>query len=321
MQPGDMLIYRTAGGGGWKDRLDRPVEAVERDVAFGLVSRGEGAERVRRGRRRRRRPPTAERDRQRAERGDAAGVRLRPAARRTRSRAARPETGLPAAGAGEAAALVAAGVPASPRCGAVADDGATWPHAASAAAAGLRAERGRRSSSSTSTSRLHRPGVAARVRPRRRAHTHGYVARRGARGRACRCSSPRSSTTRWARPRPPSSCARSPALKRAAARARRGSRSTRGSAGCAAEPVLVKAHASAFFGMPFAALLAGRDTLIVCGASTSGLRPRDGRRRDAARVRPDRATRVRRRPLISCSRAGARRTSTAATATCVAPRR
>ena len=36
------------------------------------------------------------------------------------------------------------------------------------------------------------------------------------------------------------------------------------------EPVIVKAHASAFFGTPFAALLAGRDTLIVCGASTSG---------------------------------------------------
>ena len=40
VQPGDMLIYRTAGGGGWKDRLDRPVEAVVRDVAFGLVSPG-----------------------------------------------------------------------------------------------------------------------------------------------------------------------------------------------------------------------------------------------------------------------------------------
>jgi N-methylhydantoinase B len=37
--PGDMLVYRTAGGGGWKDRLDRPVEAVARDVAYGLVSR------------------------------------------------------------------------------------------------------------------------------------------------------------------------------------------------------------------------------------------------------------------------------------------
>jgi N-methylhydantoinase B len=40
VNPGDMLVYRTAGGGGWKDRLDRPVEAVVRDVAFGLVSRG-----------------------------------------------------------------------------------------------------------------------------------------------------------------------------------------------------------------------------------------------------------------------------------------
>ena len=39
VEPGDMLVYRTAGGGGWKDRLDRPVEAVVRDVSFGLVSR------------------------------------------------------------------------------------------------------------------------------------------------------------------------------------------------------------------------------------------------------------------------------------------
>jgi N-methylhydantoinase B len=39
VQPGDMLVYRTAGGGGWKDRLDRPAQAVARDVAFGLVSR------------------------------------------------------------------------------------------------------------------------------------------------------------------------------------------------------------------------------------------------------------------------------------------
>jgi maleamate amidohydrolase len=36
------------------------------------------------------------------------------------------------------------------------------------------------------------------------------------------------------------------------------------------EPVIVKAFASAFFGAPFAPLLAGRDTLVVCGASTSG---------------------------------------------------
>jgi N-methylhydantoinase B len=33
-----MLVYRTAGGGGWKDRLDRPAESVSRDVSFGLVS-------------------------------------------------------------------------------------------------------------------------------------------------------------------------------------------------------------------------------------------------------------------------------------------
>ncbi len=38
VEPGDMLIYRTAGGGGWKDPLDRPVETVEADVAKGLVS-------------------------------------------------------------------------------------------------------------------------------------------------------------------------------------------------------------------------------------------------------------------------------------------
>ncbi|MEI7625239.1 MAG: hypothetical protein WCK06_03740, partial [Actinomycetota bacterium] len=31
--------YRTAGGGGWKDRLERDPEAVVFDVAAGLVSR------------------------------------------------------------------------------------------------------------------------------------------------------------------------------------------------------------------------------------------------------------------------------------------
>jgi len=35
---GDRLIYRTAGGGGWKDPLDRPVEKVRNDVAGKLVS-------------------------------------------------------------------------------------------------------------------------------------------------------------------------------------------------------------------------------------------------------------------------------------------
>lgn len=42
--PGDVLVYRTAGGGGWKDPLDRPAETVEADVAKGLVSK-EKAER------------------------------------------------------------------------------------------------------------------------------------------------------------------------------------------------------------------------------------------------------------------------------------
>jgi N-methylhydantoinase B len=39
VEPGDMLVFRTAGGGGWKDRLDRPAETVARDVSYGLVSR------------------------------------------------------------------------------------------------------------------------------------------------------------------------------------------------------------------------------------------------------------------------------------------
>jgi N-methylhydantoinase B len=38
VEPGDMLVYRTAGGGGWKDPLDRPLEKVEADVRKGLVS-------------------------------------------------------------------------------------------------------------------------------------------------------------------------------------------------------------------------------------------------------------------------------------------
>jgi N-methylhydantoinase B len=38
VETGDMLVYRTAGGGGWKDPFDRPAEKVEADVAKGLVS-------------------------------------------------------------------------------------------------------------------------------------------------------------------------------------------------------------------------------------------------------------------------------------------
>jgi N-methylhydantoinase B len=44
VERGDVLVYRTAGGGGWKDPFDRPAEQVEADVAKGLVS-SEKAER------------------------------------------------------------------------------------------------------------------------------------------------------------------------------------------------------------------------------------------------------------------------------------
>ena len=107
VQPGDMLVFRTAGGGGWKDRLDRPVEAVARDVAFGLVSRekalaGYGV--VLRRRRLGRRGRDGGRARAPADRARAGeGLRLRPAARRGargvrgRDRAARAVAGAPAA--------------------------------------------------------------------------------------------------------------------------------------------------------------------------------------------------------------------------------
>jgi N-methylhydantoinase B len=38
VKKGDILIYDTAGGGGWKDPLDRPAELVFKDVRNGLVS-------------------------------------------------------------------------------------------------------------------------------------------------------------------------------------------------------------------------------------------------------------------------------------------
>ena len=39
VEPGDRLLYRTAGGGGWKDPFDREAERVREDVRKGLVSR------------------------------------------------------------------------------------------------------------------------------------------------------------------------------------------------------------------------------------------------------------------------------------------
>lgn len=44
VRKGDILIYQTAGGGGWKDPLRRPAERVQKDVIRKLVSR-EKAER------------------------------------------------------------------------------------------------------------------------------------------------------------------------------------------------------------------------------------------------------------------------------------
>jgi N-methylhydantoinase B len=44
VDPGDRIIFITAGSGGWGDPLDRPIEKVLRDVRDGLVSR-EKAER------------------------------------------------------------------------------------------------------------------------------------------------------------------------------------------------------------------------------------------------------------------------------------
>ena len=212
-----MLIYRTAGGGGWKDRLDRPVEAVERDVAFGLVSRREGAVRVRRGRRATRRP---RRPSGRAS-GPSAATRWRstsgrrsrrcsPAARRRRgcrrpcgrSRCAGRRWRTPArrgiASGGRGAEVAAATATRHDRAG-----GASAGRRASAAAP--------RWSSSTSNRGFTDPASPLGVRPRRRrSRRTPRGARRGARAPACRCSSRRSCTTRWARPRPPCSCARCP---------------------------------------------------------------------------------------------------------------
>ena len=111
VEPGDMLIYRTAGGGGWKDRLDRPAEAVARDVSFGLVSRekaqaGYGVVLGDDG------TVDAEADRGRAgapARGARRGARVRlRAAARGDARALPRGDRARAADAGEAAALVAA---------------------------------------------------------------------------------------------------------------------------------------------------------------------------------------------------------------------
>ena len=81
------------------------------------------------------------------------------------------------------------------------------------------------------------------------------------------------------------------------------------------EPIIVKAHASAFFGVPFASMLARARHAGRVRRVDLGLRARDGRRRDAARAVADRAARVRRRPQRRARTSRRSRTSAAATAT------
>ena len=297
-----MLIYRTAGGGGWKDRLDRPVEAVERDVAFGLVSAEKALARTAWSWATRRRR-TAERARQKAERGDALGVRLRAAARGGDRATARRRRGCRR----RSRRSRCAGRrwrTASPR----------WRGRAMAeTSAGRRASAtAPRSSSSTSTCGFTDPSSplacdlddvlvrvprlldAARARGRAGLLHHDRLRRgRGGRGGGLPAQGPGAEGVR-------------PGTRWVEIDARLGRRES--------EPIIAKAHASAFFGVPFAAMLAGRDTLIVCGASTSGCVRATVVDAMQHGFVADRATRVRRRPL-------SRRTSrrwTRALRTCVA---
>lgn len=41
---GDVVIFNTAGSGGWGDPLDRPADLVARDVRYDLVSREKAKE-------------------------------------------------------------------------------------------------------------------------------------------------------------------------------------------------------------------------------------------------------------------------------------
>ena len=279
VEPGDMLVYRTAGGGGWKDRLDRPVEAVARDVSFGLVSPREGEGRLRRraGRRRhgrRGRRPRRERARQREERGEALAVRLRAAARG----GARALQGRRPASSRRRRRRRCAGrrsSRATRRSRASAQGTASRSREASARglprAGGLRHEA--RPARDRRQRRLHRPGVAARLRPRRTSsrrsrrllervppggaagRLHDRLLRRGRQGGGGRVhrQDPGAAHARGGEPR--------------------GSRSTRASRRSPGEPVLNKLFASAFFGTPLVEPARRRPAatrVVVTGASTSG---------------------------------------------------
>ena len=234
VEPGDMLVYRTAGGGGWKDRLDRPAEAVARDVELGLVSRekalasygvvvaDDGSVDAA--------ATEQERERQRAERGEALAFDFGPPLAEALANVHGGD-GARAADAGEAAALVAArgrGRDPRPRPragGGVAVSGQQF-EGFGQRGGGV----GRRPAlvDHRHEQRLHRPGLAARVRARRHDRGDPEAARGGAaRGDPGRLHDRLVRRGRQGRPRRRSSrrcrrCSRS-------RRARAGSRSTSGS--------------------------------------------------------------------------------------------
>ena len=200
VEPGDMLVFRTAGGGGWKDRLDRPAEIVARDVSYGLVSpehaqAGYGVVLAEDG------TVDCRRDRGgalAAARGAGRGavLRLRPAAR-GRPRRVQGGDRARAARTGEAAAVVAA---------------RGW-----RGGARTRARGGRRSPSRDGSVQARRLSRARRLRPaprparrrrQRRLHRPRFAARLRARGRgrgdpaAARGSAARARSRSSTRPSP-----------------------------------------------------------------------------------------------------------------------
>ena len=205
VEPGDMLVYRTAGGGGWKDRLDRPVEAVVRDVAARPRLAREGASRATASSS----PPTARRTSRRPSRSGSASApsAARPSpstsARRSRrcSRTARRRRGS-----SRRRRRSRCGGRRS-RTGPRRSPGCASGKASSrerAAVRGLRADGRRRRPPPRARhhrheQRLHRPGVAARLRPRR--HDRGDPASSSTRraGPRCRSSTRRSRTARATR--------------------------------------------------------------------------------------------------------------------------
>ena len=212
VEPGDMLVYRTAGGGGWKDRLDRPAEAVARDVSFGLVSRA----RWRRTATASCSATTARSTRPRPRRSARASARS--AATRSRSTSGRrsrrllarceEETGLeppmpatplrwsPLEPGDEALARVRAGdgIPARSRRSAGLRPEVRHAIEGFHGRAGL----GRRPALLVDRRqrRLHRPGLAARLRPRRTWSRRSGACSASSGERRCRSSSRPSRSTR-----------------------------------------------------------------------------------------------------------------------------